>query len=132
MHTGKCLTGKDNDMEEGDEVVQKEFDKLDSQKWVFKDSKINGWVISSYTNPELSISIDGEIQEGSKIILSKTVNNDSQMFYMYDITQEEKTKENGLYRFAVGIDSEKVIEVSKDDMEKIDIYNYRKCFKSKI
>ena len=132
MHTGKCLTGKDNDMEEGDEVVQKEFDKLDSQKWVFKDSKINGWIISSYTNPELSISIDGEIQEGSKIILSKTVNNDSQMFYMYDITQEEKTKENGLYRFAVGIDSEKVIEVSKDDMEKIDIYNYRKCFKSKI
>lgn len=132
MHTGKCLTGKDNDMEEGDEVVQKEFDKLDSQKWIFKDSKINGWVISSYTNPELSISIEGEIQNGSKIILSKTVNNDNQMFYMYNITQEEKTKENGLYRFAVGIDSEKVIEVTKDDMEKIDIYNYRKCFKSKI
>ena len=132
MHTGKCLTGKDNDMEEGDEVVQKEFDKLDSQKWIFKDSKINGWVISSYTNPELSISIEGEIQNGSKIILSKMVNNDNQMFYMYNITQEEKTKENGLYRFAVGIDSEKVIEVTKDDMEKIDIYNYRKCFKSKI
>lgn len=132
MHTGKCLTVKNNDLKDGEEVVQYEFNGLDSQKWIFNDSLINGWVISSYVNPELSISIDGNIQNGSRIILSKTVNNDSQMFYMYDITQEEKTKENGLYRFAVGIDSKKVIEVSKDDMEKVDIYYYRKCFKSKI
>ena len=54
MHTGKSLTAKDGIIEEGTNLVQCDYQGLDSQKWIFSDSKINGWVISSYVNPQLS------------------------------------------------------------------------------
>ena len=83
IHTWKCLTAKDNRMIDGAEIIQSDYKGLDSQKWILRDSKINGWIISPLSNPELAISIKGAIKNSSKIILSKTQNNDNQMLYIF-------------------------------------------------
>ena len=68
MHTGKSLTAKENNIKEGTDIVQSDYKGLDGQKWILRDSKKNGWVISLLNNPDLSISVDGKIVNGSKII----------------------------------------------------------------
>ena len=128
MYTKKSLTAKDGKIEEGTSLVQYDYQGLDSQKWMLSDSKINGWVISSYINPELSITINGNIENGSKLVLSKTINSDKQMLYTYIVNQEEKTKENGIYKMLIGKNPFQVVEVSGEGIEEnktIDIYNYR-------
>ena len=127
MHTGKSLTAKDNKLTEGTEIVQSEYQGLDSQKWILRDSGKNGWIISLLSNPQLSISVEGKIVNGSKMILSKTQDNDNQMFYLYNITANEKYQANGMYKIVVGKDSSKSIEVagsSVDNNAKVDIWNY--------
>ena len=120
MHTGKALTIKDG------EIVQSTYEGLDSQKWILRDSKKNGWVISLFSNPQLSITVEGNIVNGSKLVLSKTEDNDNQMFYLFNITENERYKSNGTYKLAVGADSNKVIEVagsSTVDNAKVDIWD---------
>ena len=111
MHTRKSLTVKDNNLSEGTEIIQEDYKGLDSQKWVLRDTTVNGWIISLQSNPELSITVKGNIANGSKMILSKTEDNDNQMFYLYNITSSEKHHANGVYKMAVGADSNKAIEV---------------------
>ena len=126
-HTGKSLTVKDGNLSEGAEIVQSTYDGLDSQKWIIRDSKINGLVISLMSNPLLSITIEGNIVNGSKMILSRTENNNNQMFYFFTETEAERTVKNGVYRLAVGADSNKVIEIAgsnMDDNAKVDIWAY--------
>ena len=126
MHTGKCLTVKDGNLKEGAEIVHSKYEGLDSQKWVLRDSNKNGWVISLLSNPQLSITVEGNIVNGSKLILDSTEDNDNQMFYLFNITASEQTKANGIYRMAVGADSNKVIEVagsSTVDDAKVDIWD---------
>ena len=126
-HTGKSLTVKDGELSEGTEIVQSTYDGLDSQKWIIRDSKINGLVISLMSNPLLSITIEGNIVNGSKMILSRTENNNNQMFYFFTETEAERTVKNGVYRLAVGADSNKVIEIAgsnMDDNAKVDIWAY--------
>ena len=126
-HTGKSLTVKDGNLSEGTEIVQSTYDGLDSQKWIIRDSKINGLVISLMSNPLLSITIEGNIVNGSKMILSRTENNNNQMFYFFTETEAERTVKNGVYRLAVGADSNKVIEIAgsnMDDNAKVDIWAY--------
>ena len=127
-HTGKSLTAKDGLIKENTEIVQSDYQGLDSQKWMLRDSNINGWVISSFINPGLSISVKGNIENGSRLILSETEYNNRQMYYMYNVIQEEKTKEDGIYKFAIGKNPNKVIELQggtiKNNSE-IDIWNYR-------
>ena len=127
MHTGKSLTVKGNNLKEGAEIVQYNYQGLDSQKWVLRDSGKNGWVISLLSNPNLSISIKGNIANGAKLILSKTQDNNNQMFYMYNISKDEKTKDDGIYKMAIGVDSNKTIEVAGSNTAnnaKVDIWNY--------
>ena len=127
MHTGKSLTVRGNNLVEGAEITQEEYQGLDSQKWVLRDTKINGWVISLQSNPELSISIEGNIANGSKIILSQTEDNDNQMFWLNNITSSEQSHTNGTYRMAVGVDLTKAIGVkgsSKEDNASIEIGKY--------
>ena len=83
MHTGKSLTVKDNKIAEGTEIVQDEYQGLDSQKWILRDSNKNGWIISLQSNPELSITIKGNIKNGAILVLSQTKDNNNQMFYLY-------------------------------------------------
>ena len=71
MHTGKSLTAKDNRIEEGTQIVQYNYQGLDSQKWILRDSGKNGWVISPLSNPGLSISVEGSIVNGAKIDIIK-------------------------------------------------------------
>ena len=126
MHTGKCLTVKDGSVEEGAEIVHSKYEGLDSQKWILRDSNKNGWVISLLSNPQLSITVEGNIINGSKLILSSTEDNNNQMFYLFNITASEQTKDNGIYRLAVGADSNKVIEVagsSTVDNAKVDVWD---------
>ena len=111
MHTGKSLTVKDGKIEKETEIVQSDYQELDSQKWILRDSHINGWVISSFINPNLSISVQGIIQNGSKLILSKTEDNDNQMLYIYNISEEEQKHQDGEYKIAVGKSPRKVLEV---------------------
>ena len=134
-HTGKSLTAKDGLIKENTEIVQSDYQGLDSQKWMLRDSKINGWVISSFINPGLSISVKGNIENGSRLILSETEYNNRQMYYMYNVIQEEKTKEDGIYKFAIGKNPNQVLQVSEEGIEEnkqIDIHGYRKFIKSKI
>ena len=127
MHTGKSLTVKDNKIAEGTDIVQAEYQGLDSQKWIFRDTTVNGWVISPQSNPELSLTVEGKISNGSKIVLKKTEDSNNQMFYLFNITGDEQYKENGIYKMAVGKDSSKTIEVagsSKSNNAKVDIWSY--------
>ena len=68
-HTGKSLTVKDGNLQEGAEIVQSTYEGLDSQKWLIRDSGINGLVISLMSNPALSITVEGSIANRSKMIL---------------------------------------------------------------
>ena len=127
MHTGKSLTVKGNNLTEGAEIVQYNYQGLDSQKWVLRDSGKNGWVISLLSNPNLSISIKENITNGAKLILSKTQDNNNQMFYMYNISEDERTKDDGIYKIAIGINPNKTIEVAGSSTEnnaKVDIWDY--------
>ena len=113
-------------LEEGTKIVQEDYKGLDSQKWIIRDSKINGLVISLLEKPELSISVNGKIENGDEITLSKTQNNSNQMLYFFNKNEQERTVKNGVYSLAVGIDSNKVIEVagsSTEDNAKVDIWN---------
>ena len=49
-HTGKSLTVKDGNLKEKSEIVQTTYEGLDSQKWLIRDSKVNGLVISLLSN----------------------------------------------------------------------------------
>ena len=111
MHTRKSITIKNGIIEDGSDIVQYDYKGLDSQKWIIRDSKKNGWIITPLTNPQLAISINGDITNGSKLKLAKCQVNDKQMYYLFNITQEAKTKDNGTYNIAVGADSSKSIEV---------------------
>ena len=121
MHTGKSLTVKGNNLIEGAEIVQAEYEGLDSQKWILRDTGKNGWVISLQSNPDLSISVKGSITNGSILILSKTEDNDNQMLWLYDITAAEKTHADRTYKIAIGKDSSKALEVSENSIE---LWNY--------
>ena len=127
MHTGKSLTVKDSNIAEGTEIVQYNYQGLDSQKWILRDSNKNGWIISPISNPDLSISVEGNIENGSKLILSKTEDNNNQMFYMYNISNDERTKEDGIFRIAIGTSPNKTIEVAGSSTlnnAKVDIWDY--------
>ena len=126
-HTGKSLTVKDNEIKENAEIVQSDYIGLDGQKWILRDSKKNGWLISPLSVPNLSISIQGNIVNGANIVLLNTQSTDNQMFYLYNINKEEKVQENGIYKIAVGVDSNKTLEVAGSDKAngaKVDIWNY--------
>ena len=127
MHTGKSLTVKNNNIEEGSQIVQEDYKGLDGQKWIIRDSKVNGWVIESLSNPELALSIEGTIGNGSKIILSKSETTDNQMYYLYNLNSQEKTREEGTYEILVGSSCTKGLEVSgsnKENGAKIGIWEY--------
>ena len=127
FHTGKSLTAKNDNLAEGTEIVQSDYKGLDSQKWILRDSGVNGWIISSLVNPELSISVEQNIINGSQMILSKTKANDNQMFYLYNISNEQETYNDGIYRIAINTNSDKTIQVensSKENNAKLEIVNY--------
>ena len=126
-HTGKSLTVKNGNLSEGAEIVQTTYEGLDSQKWIIRDSKVNGLVISLKSNPLLSITVEGNIENGSKMILAKTENNNNQMLYFFNETESERTVKDGVYRLAVGADSNKTIEIAgsnTNDDAKVDIWDY--------
>lgn len=70
--------------QEGTEIVQADYTGNNSQKWLLRDTHKNGWIISPISNPDLAITVQGSIQNGSKIILSKTQDNDNQMLYIME------------------------------------------------
>ena len=127
MHTGKSLTAKDNNVKEGTEIVQADYAGNDSQKWLLRDTHKNGLIISPYNTPDLAFTVQNQIQNGSKIILSKTKNNDNQMLYVFNINKEEAYQKNGIYRISVGETPSKAFEVAgsnKENNAKVDIWNY--------
>ncbi|MEE0866224.1 MAG: RICIN domain-containing protein [Clostridia bacterium] len=135
MHTGKSLTVQNDEIKEGTQIIQSDYQGKDSQKWILRDSHKNGWIISSFVNSDLSISVKDNIENGARIVLEKTIDNDSQMFYMYNIVQEERTKNDGIYKFSIGKNPNKVIEIQGGTIEndsEIDIWTYRKCIATKI
>ena len=128
MHTGKSLTIKDNNIVDGTEIVQYNYQGLDSQKWILRDSGINGWIISPLNNLELALSVNGTIENGAKLILDQSINSDSQMFYLFNISKEEKAKDNGIYKVAVGKEPTKTIEISEANTSNnslLDIWDFR-------
>ena len=135
MHTGKSLTVKNDNIKAGIEIVQNDYQGLNSQKWILRDSNKGGWIISPLSNPQLAISIAENIQNGSKLILSKTQDNYNQMFCIYNINANYKTRDNGTYEFLVAIDENKGIEIpggNTSNNANVGIWDYRKCFTSKI
>ena len=73
MDTGKCLTVLDNNISLGVSIVQDDYKNENGQKWLMIDSNINGWIIASFTNPQLVVTINGSIENGSKLILSQKI-----------------------------------------------------------
>ena len=95
MHTGKSITVLNNEIKKGAQIIQYDYQGLNSQKWILRDSHKNGWVISPLNNPNLSISVNGNIENGSKLILSETEDNNKQMFYV--IKYVDKNIIEGIY-----------------------------------
>ena len=61
------------------------------------------------------------------MILSNTQDNNNQMFYFFTETEAERTAKDGVYRLAVGVDSNKSIEIAgsnTNDDAKVDIWDY--------
>lgn len=128
------MTVKNNNIKAGTQIVQYDYQGLDSQKWIIRDSGKGGWIISPLSNPELAITIQGTIENGRKLVLSRTVENENQMFCLYNITSQEKTKENGNYKIVVSEDINKAIEApggNKENNSQLGIWDYRKCYSSK-
>ena len=124
MYTGQYLTVYNKNISEGEKIVQNTYQGLDSQKWVFRDSKVNGWILCSFTNPSLVVTINKD----NKLILSKNQKTDMQMFYIFNITKEETKKDEGIYKIALGKDSSKAIGISSVTRENnalLDLSNYR-------
>ena len=129
MHSGEYLTIAGDEITDGAEIIQSKYEGLDSQKWIFKDSHINGWEIVSYTNVNLVISIDGNIENNTRLIVARNEDKNSQMFYMFNITKEENTKLEGVYKIALGKDSSKAIGVSETNIDpntELNLSKYRK------
>ena len=127
MHTGKSLTVKNNNLVESTEIVQSDYLGADGQKWVLRDTNKNGWVISLLSNSNLSITVSGTIKNGAKMILSKTADNDNQMLYLYDISNDERTQKDGIYKMAIGAQTNKTLEVAGSNMNNnatVDIWDY--------
>ena len=125
-HSGKSLTVKDNNFADGTDIVQYDYQGLDSQKWIIRDSGRNGLVISLFSNPDFSINIEGNIENGDKLILSNTKYNNNQLFLLNNITQSERLKDDRIYRLRVGTNTEKVVEASAsntDNNGKIQIWD---------
>ena len=123
-HSGKSLAVKDGIIKEGSQIVQETYKGLDSQKWTIRDSKINGLIISPLSNPDLLITVKGNVLNGAKIVLGKAEKNNNQMFYFFNENEAERTVKNGVYKLAIGADSSKVIEVagsSKEDNSIVDM-----------
>ena len=111
MQTGKCLTVYNENIKEGEKIVQHTYQELDSQKWILRDSKVNGWVICSFVNPSLVITIN----DNNKLILGKNQKTNMQLFYIYNITKEQKTKTEGIYKIALGQEPSKAIGVAESN-----------------
>ena len=127
MHTGKSLTIKNKSIKEGTEIVQASYTGDSSQKWILRDTHKNGWIISPLSNPDLALTIQNNIQNGSKIILSNAKDNDNQMLYLYNINDKEKTHLKDTYKLLIGKDPNKAIEVAgsnKNDNAKVGIWDY--------
>ena len=127
MNSGKCLMANDNIVEEKKEIVQYHYKGLNSQKWILRDSHINGWIISPLSNPELAITVDGNIEDNSKLVLGKVKDDDMQMLYLFNISKEEQKHQNGIYKLAIGRDATKTVEVLRGDKYNgatVDIYDY--------
>ena len=128
------MTVKNANIKEGSNIVQYDYQGLSSQKWILRDSGKGGWIISPLCNPNLAITIEGTIQNGTKLILSQTKDNDNQMICMYDLRIQEKTKENGIYKMVSSKDINKAIEVpggNNSNNIQIGIWDYRKRRTSK-
>ena len=94
MHNGKSLTAKDGKLEEGTEVVQYDYQGLDSQKWILRSNENGGLIISPLNNLDVSISIKGNVANGSELILSNTKYNNNQIFNLDNLSYETRTQEN--------------------------------------
>ena len=103
-------------MEEGTDIVQYDYQGLNSQKWIIYNNSNNEWVISPLSNPELSIIVEGNIENGSKLVLSKT-GNINENFYMVNITENERLIIDKDYRVIVGKDENKALEVRGGNVE---------------
>ena len=126
-HTGKSLTVKDGNLKEKSEIVQTTYDGLDSQKWLIRNSGVNGLVISLLSNPTLSITVEGNIVNGSKLILSNTQDNNNQMFYFFNENEAERTVNDGKYELLIGASQQKSIEIAgsaTEDNAKVGIWDY--------
>ena len=134
MHTGKSLTAKNNNIKEGTEIVQSDYQGLDSQKWILRDSGKGGWIISPLSSTQLAITIEDTVKNGAKLILSNTQDNYNQMFCIYNISSEEKTKENGIYKITTSQNINRAVEVSggnKNNNIQLGIWDYRRWSTSK-
>lgn len=116
-HTGKSLTAKNGTVQEEAEIVQSTYAGLDTQKWLIKDSGINGLIIASMVNPNLAFTIDGKINNGDKIVLKNLEKNNNQMFYFIKTQKQNKLVKNNLYKILVGANANKSIEVAGSSIE---------------
>ena len=133
IHTGKSLTVNKNEIKEGSAIVQNDYSNLDSQKWILIDSHINGWIIAPLQNVKLALTIKGESDNNSEIILKNNENTVNQMFYIYNTYSNKKT--NGIYKMAIGKDPNKVFNVldgKKDNLINLNILDYNDTIQQKF
>ena len=84
-HSGKYLTVEDGRILKNVDIVQEEWKNQSNQKWIVRENKENSWEISLLGNPEFSISVEGKIENGSKLILDENKTTNNQQFYLENL-----------------------------------------------
>ena len=72
------MTVKDNNIKLGEAIVQDEYRGEIGQMWVIRDSNINGLVISPVARPDMAVTVENVIENGSRLILEAMQNNERQ------------------------------------------------------
>ena len=108
VSSGKYLSKDDKD-----NVVQKEYDNLDSQKWYLKDAGNGYFYILSKSNSLYLDIYGGEASAGKNLALFSGHNGENQKFKFNKVTviKGTKTIEDGSYNIFSSIDFNGVLDV---------------------
>ena len=94
-HSGKYLTVKNNSIKSGSDIVQYHWNGGDNQKWIIRDNGDGSIGILPLLNPDLTIDILGNIENGSKLEIYNNEKNVKQRFCL--LKYFDKHIEEGTY-----------------------------------
>ena len=114
IHSEMYLDVANGEKKNGTNVWQCRENGSDAQKWIIRKNEEGKYnIISKCSNTYLTVE-NGKFENGTNIEINEKKNDNSQNFIFYKCEEEKgnKTIENGIYEIGIGVNSNKVLEVS--------------------